>query len=159
MQVCTFRRTWRKSADKVRGEGVTRDEKNVLHNQTIDRLFKNGVDVTNTVDVVVALQNEIDSYREKINALGDQNAEQAQAIENMRFRISKLEEANEKKHIKLAVIKNRNEQLETALNNRDEQIDELEAAQKSTTAEIIKALAENGYNNISVNFYKTEREE
>lgn len=126
----------------------------MLHNQTIDRLFKNGVDVTNSVDVVVALQNEIDSYREKINALGDQNAEQAQAIENMRFRIAKLEEVNEKQRIKLADIKNRNEQLETALNNRDKQIEELEAMQESTAAEIIKALADNGYNTITINCYK-----
>lgn len=110
-------------------------------------------------EIVIALEKEIGQYRVKINALGDQNAEQAQAIENMKYRIAKLEEGNDKKLAELARIKNRNEQLETALNNRDEQIEELEkeleALQRSMmSSELIKALADNGYNTITINCYK-----
>lgn len=110
-------------------------------------------------EIVIALEKEIGQYRVKVNALGDQNAEQAQAIENMKYRIAKLEEGNDKKLAELARIKNRNEQLETALNNRDEQIEELEkeleALQRSMmSSELIKALADNGYNTITINCYK-----
>lgn len=50
-------------------------------------------------------------------------------------------------------------QLRKALIDRESEPTTLEAVQDNTAGEIIKALAENGYNTITINCYKTESEE
>lgn len=51
-------------------------------------------------------------------------------------------------------------QLRKALIDRESETTAPEAVQQNVTAsEVIKALADNGYTNISVNFYKTESED
>lgn len=47
-----------------------------------------------------------------------------------------------------------NKQLRKALIDRESNTTTLEAVQENTTAEIIKSLAENGYNTITINCYK-----
>lgn len=122
---------------------MTRDEKNVLHNQTIDRLHKNGIDVTNSVDIVVALQNEIIIYREKITRLENDVNYRASEIKREREISSDLRKKMLERERQYCEIKKT-----------------LDAQPQSTTAgEIIKALADNGYNTITINCYKTEREE
>ena len=48
---------------------MTQDEKSVLYDKTINRLRRCGVNTRSNIDVVVALTNEIDRYREKIDSL------------------------------------------------------------------------------------------
>ena len=122
---------------------MTRDEINVLHNHTIDRLHKNGIDVTNSVDIVVALQNEIIIYREKITRLENDVNYRASEIKREREISSDLRKKMLERERQYCEIKKT-----------------LDAQPQSTTAgEIIKALADNGYNTITINCYKTEREE
>lgn len=45
---------------------MRQNEKNVTYNRIIDRLRRTGVDVRDSVDIVIALETEIDNYREKI---------------------------------------------------------------------------------------------
>ena len=47
-----------------------------------------------------------------------------------------------------------NKHLRKALINRESETTTLKAVQENTTAEIIKALSENGYNTITINCYK-----
>lgn len=117
---------------------MTRDEKNVLHNQTIYRLYKNGVDVTNSVDVVVALQNEIDIYREEIEREREINGDLREKINHM----ERVFAAQNRIVSKLKICSCTNDPTTC------------EAVQENTTAEIIKALADNGYNTITINCYK-----
>lgn len=56
---------------------------------------------------------------------------------------------------KIAKLLDEKEEMKTRLNS----MSALGAVQENTTAEIIKALADNGYNTITINSYKTEREE
>ncbi|MBP3573239.1 MAG: hypothetical protein J6J71_01365 [Prevotella sp.] len=81
------------------------------------------VDVNDPENIIVALENEVDAYREKIR---------------------KLESVIERLH---------DQQITT----KDEAAT-LEAVQDNTVGEIIKALSDNGFNNISINIYKTKEE-
>lgn len=81
------------------------------------------VDVNDPENVIVALEDEVDAYRDKIR---------------------KLERVIERLH----------EQQFT----KGEEATTLEAVQDNTVGEIIKALSNNGFNNISINAYKTKEE-
>lgn len=116
---------------------MTMDEKNKLHNKTIDRLLKLGIDVTSSVDVIAALTDEIDCYRTKIN-------EMQNALDNKCDKIADLEHLVNRMYGECIKI---------------QPTTQLEAVQQSTITEIINALSNNGYNTITINCYKDNESE
>lgn len=58
---------------------------------------------------------------------------------------------------KIAKLLDEKEKMETSLNNLH-CVSQLEAVQESSPGEIIKVLSDNGFNNISINIYKTKEE-
>lgn len=82
------------------------------------------------MDIIIFLEKEIDRYRDKI---------------------AYLEGSNESLHERLVNIQG-------DLNATLDRTVTLEAVQENTVGEIIKALSDNGFNNISINAYKTKEE-
>ena len=106
--------------------------------KAVRRAKINGVEEYDRYGVIVYLENEIDSYRNKINAM------QA-ALDNKCDKITDLKQLVNRIYGECIKI-----QPST----------QLDAVQQSVTAEIIKALSDNGYNTITINCYKdTESEE
>ena len=94
----------------------------------IDRARRSGINPTHYDEVIIFLGKEIDRYREKIEHFENIVAKQRGEIANLQgFR---------------NVV------------NSHYGFTQLEAVQENTTAEIIKALADNGYNTITINCYK-----
>lgn len=58
---------------------------------------------------------------------------------------------------KIANLLDEKEKMETGLNTMH-YVSQLEAVQENAVGEIIKALSDNGFNNISMNIYKTKEE-
>lgn len=126
-----------------------------------ERAAKDNVDVSNSDNIIIYLERQLEHsegkvtelvdviqeqnkrYREKINALGNQNEEQAQTISNCRERIAQLERLVGKMYGECIKI---------------QPPAQLEAVKENSAAEIIKALSDNGFNNISINIYKTKEE-
>lgn len=87
--------------------------------------------------VIVFLEKEIMCYRDKIEHLET-------CLDGMKEKTTRLEQTIGKMYGECIKI----QPSET-----------LEAVQENTAAEIIKALADNGYNTITINCYKTESED
>lgn len=73
--------------------------------------------------------------------------------------IAFLEKEIDRYREKIKYFEECNKHLRKALIDRENETTTLEAVQDNTAGEIIKALAENGYDTITINCYKTEREE
>lgn len=73
--------------------------------------------------------------------------------------IIELEKEIDRYRGKIKYFEECNKHLRKALIDRESKPTTFEAVQENTTAEIIKALADNGYNTITINCYKTESEE
>lgn len=89
--------------------------------KAIKRAENSGVTATRSGDVIVFLEKEIDSYRNKIKYLEDH-------IEVLKTRMNAIYGVHG--------------------------ISQLDAVQENAASEIIKALADNGYNTITINCYK-----
>lgn len=88
--------------------------------------------VLNFREIIIFLEKEIGRYREKINCMDAY-------IEGKHKRIAELERLVHKLYGECIKI---------------EPTTQLDAVKESTAAEIIKALADNGYNTITINCYK-----
>ena len=102
---------------------------------------KNGF---NFDEVISFLENEIEQYRETIKNLESY----IEHLKNDNNDLSFYVETG-KEHIKF---------LRKHVKELTDANTILEKTRNDTITEIIKALADNGYTNISVNFYKTESE-
>lgn len=60
---------------------------------------------------------------------------------------------------KIEEYKNKTDTLTTIIRNTAQKTTQLEAAQENTVNEIIKALANNGYNTITINCYRDAESE
>lgn len=95
-------------------------------------------------DKIEAMQTALNKKCDKIKCLENRNATQAQTIKNLeKERNEQIEELEN--HIKV---------LKTRLNSVVYGIQTALALPQSTVDKIIKALAENGYNTITINCYK-----
>lgn len=108
-----------------------------------DRIFEKAVErfkrsvkpagkFINSNDIVVFLEKEIDSYRDKIENLETRIKKSANVITELRCRVAAI--------------------------NETERGTTLEAVEESTAADIIKALSDNDYN-ISISLYKNNERE
>lgn len=100
--------------------------------KAVRRAKINGVEEYDRYGVIVYLENEIDCYREKIKGM------QA-ALDNKCDTIANLKQIVNRMYGECIKI---------------QPTTQLEAVQQNTTAEIIKALSDNGYNTITINCYK-----
>ena len=113
--------------------------------KAVRRAKVNGVEEFDRYGVIVFLEKEIDSYRERIEAMHTALNEKCEKMSYYEERIECLHER----------LVNMQGDLKAAC----DKVVTLESAKENTAGEIIKALSDNGYTNISVNFYKTESEE
>lgn len=106
-----------------------------LFKKAIDRVERsNGGRPTKTEEVIIFLAKEVERYRDNISHL-EAN------IDGMKERTARLEQQIGKMYGECIKI----QPSET-----------LETVQESTAGEIIKALADNGYKTITLNFYKED---
>lgn len=96
-------------------------EEHEIFTNAIKRAKNSGVEIAELCNVVVFLEKEIDSYRNKIEYLEHH-------IEVLKTRMNAIYGVHG--------------------------ISQLNAVRENTAAEIIKALADNGYNTITINCYK-----
>ena len=134
---------------------MTRDEKIVLYDRTIERLHINGV--RGSVDIVVALQNEIDCYRKKIEAMQTALDEKCNELKGERAISGDLRRKMLEREFQYAELNKTLDGLKAEI-NRESEPTTLEAVQENTAGEIIKALADSGYN-ISINLFKDNESE
>ena len=104
-----------------------------LYEQAMKRMRKAGMTdagLSRRIENVVFLEKEIENYRRKLRYAEDRiKALCAEQMQAIQYEQKKLHETTT-----------------------------LEAVQESSLGEIIKALSDNGFNNISINIYKTKEE-
>ena len=113
--------------------------------KAVRRAKVNGVEEFDRYGVIVFLEKEIDSYRERIEAMHT-------ALNEKCEKMSYYEERIECLHERLV-------NMQGDLNAACDKVVTLESVKENTAGEIIKALADNGYNTITIDCYKTESEE
>lgn len=97
--------------------------------KAVRRAKVNGVEEFDRYGVIIFLEKEIDMYRDKIAKMLDEK-------EKLKTRLNAVYGTS---------------QFNAGVEN--------EVSRDRTMSEIIKALADNGYNTITINCYKTESEE
>lgn len=105
-----------------------------IFSKAVRRAKVNGVEEFDRYGVIVFLEKEIDMYRDKIEKLFDEK-------EKLKTRLNAIDGTS---HFNAVVEKE---------SVQDSTISEI------IKSEIIKALAENGYSTITIDYYKTESEE
>lgn len=104
-------------------------ERSEMDNERLSRAYTRyakdpTVDVNGPDNIIIALEKECEHYRDKIGNLESQIKEAAGVITELHRRLEAINETT------------------------------LEAVQDNTMGDIIKALADNGYNTITINCYK-----
>lgn len=103
-----------------------------LYEIAVKRARNCGVVSSNSFDIIVCLEKEIECYRNKIAAMQT-------ALDNKSDKIADLKRLVHRMYGECIKI---------------QPTTQLEAVYESTAVEIIKALSDNGYNTITINCYK-----